>query len=293
VIPTLRRNDSARNANGTAIEHTAEQIGEGLRVYMNRGWFSSGKGEQLALVVATPQTSEGLQQQVSAWGMNPLRDSAPLPGTLQLRHVWAGVKRFDGWRLDGGTVGLVIHDVQFSQEHGLPFADIEFLSQRSFMPFVRLALARYQEHAIDTCTLSRIVHADFVPLAPGRAVTVTKTGRASWHLTMRGYSYTEPGKSDSATSVVLAHVEFMESVLPADAASWRQLGAPITLKPSPVEPWRYHWTGQVRIDDREFLSARWRRRLVIQEFEPFDQTGSPDVPLADRSRLISAHAVPI
>ena len=31
-----------------------EQIGEGLRVYMNRGWFSSGKGERLALVVATP-----------------------------------------------------------------------------------------------------------------------------------------------------------------------------------------------------------------------------------------------
>jgi hypothetical protein len=293
VVPTFRRNDSPPHAREAAIERTAEQIGEGLRVYMNRGWFSSGKAERLALVVATPRTPERLQQEVSSWGMNPLRISAPLPGPLQLKHVWGGAERFNDWSLDDGPVGLVIHDVHFSKTHGLPFADIEFLSQRSFMPFVRLALARYQEHAIDTCKLSRIVHADFVPLAPGRAVTVKKTGRANWSLTMRGYSYTEPGKSDNLTSVVQAHIEYMESALAGNAASWRPLGRPVTLTPSSVEPWRYHWTGRVRIDDRKFLSARWRRRLVIQEFELFGQTGSPDVPLAERSRLISAHTVKI
>jgi hypothetical protein len=60
-----------------------------------------------------------------------------------------------------------------------------------------------------------------------------------------------------------------------------------------VEAWRYHWTGQVRIADPDFLSSHWRRRLVIQEFEPFDHDGPPDVPLADHSRLVSAHAVPL
>ena len=107
---------------------------------------------------------------------------------------------------------------------------------------------------------------------------------------MRGYSY---GRSGNETSVVQAQAEYMESALSENAASWRPLGAPIMLKPSPVEAWRYHWTGLVRIDRPGFLSSRWRRRLVIMEFEPFHQTGSHDSPLADRARLISAHAVPI
>jgi hypothetical protein len=81
--------------------------------------------------------------------------------------------------------------------------------------------------------------------------------------------------------------------VPEDAVSWRPLGAAITLEPSMAEPWRYHWNGQVRIEDAAFLSPRWRRRLVIREFEPFDQTGATNGPLADRSRLISAHTVPI
>jgi hypothetical protein len=293
VVPTFRRKDSSRNTHDAGAERSAEQIGEGLRVYMHRGWFSSGKGERLALVVATPRTPEGLQQEVSAWGMNPLRDSAPLPGRLQLEHVWGGVERINDWPLEAGTAGLVIFEVNFSEAHELPFADIEFLSQRSFMPFVRLALARYQEHAIDTCKLSRIAQADFVPLAPGRSVTVKRTARATWSLTMRGYSYRQPGQSDNETSVVQAQVEYIEGALPEDAASWRPLGKPVTLTPTPVEPWRYHWTAQIRIAELEFLSARWRRRLVIREFEPFDQTGAQNATLADRSRLISAHAVPI
>jgi hypothetical protein len=290
VVPTFRRNDSARNPRAAGTERRAAQIGEGLRVYLNRGWFSSGRGERLALVVATPGTPDPAKQDVSAWGMNPIRDSAPLPGPLQLEHVWGGVARINDWPLDGGSVGLVLHDVGFSETHGLPFADIEFLSQRAFMPLVRLALARYQEHAIDNCKLSRIVYADFVPLAPGRALTVKRTSRVTWNLAMRGYSY---GKSGNHTSVVQAHIEYMESAVPEDAVSWRPLGAAITLEPSMAEPWRYHWNGQVRIEDAAFLSPRWRRRLVIREFEPFDQTGATNGPLADRSRLISAHTVPI
>lgn len=290
VVPTFRRSGPSGDGRIAAVEQNTAQIGEGLRVYMNRGWFSSGAGEQLALIVGTPNTPGALLPNVSAWGMNPLRDAAPLPGPLQLAHVWGGATRFNAWPLDGGTVGMVACDVAFSDEHGLPFADIVFLSQRAFMPFVRLALARYQPHAIDGCKLSRIVHADFVPLAPGRAVTVRKTGPATWHLSMRGYSYRQPGHG---TSHVQAHIECMDSALPETAASWRPLGEPVILKASSTETWRYHWTGQVRIDDQRLLAIRWRRRLVIQEFEPFESAGGPDVPLADRSRLISAHAVPI
>jgi hypothetical protein len=290
VVPTLQRNVPAPDADAPRGERHAEQIGAGLRVYMNRGWFSSGQGEQLALVVAVPGTTEPLLQDVSSWGLNPLHDSAPLPGPLQLEHIWGGAERFNAWPLEGGSVGLVVYDVRFSEVHQMPFADIVFLSQKAFMPMVRLALARYQQHAIEDCNLSPIVQADFVPLAPGRTVTVTQTGPASWGLAMRGDSYKDPRHT---TSVVQAYIEVVEKSLPEDTALWRPVGEPVILRPSSVEAWRYHWTGQVRIADPEFLSSHWRRRLVIQEFEPFDHNGPQDVSLADRSRLISAHAVPL
>jgi hypothetical protein len=92
---------------------------------------------------------------------------------------------------------------------------------------------------------------------------------------------------------VQAHIEVMPAAQPESAAVWRPLGAAATLATSSPERWRYHWTGQVRIADRQFLSLRWRRRLVIQEFEPFDSGSRPELPLADRSRLIFAHTVPI
>ncbi|MCP4381804.1 MAG: hypothetical protein GY798_10405 [Hyphomicrobiales bacterium] len=295
VIPTFRAGETHRVARNID-ERTAERQGEGLRVYMNRGWFSSGVGEKLALVVATtPDLPETLEGVVTEWGVNPLRDSAPLPGPLQMEHVWNGIERIAGWPLDSGTVGLVIHDVQFSKEHKLPFVDIAFMAQRAFMPLVRLAVARYQEHAIETCKLSSIVHADFVPLAPGRAITIRKIAEASWALAIRGYSYADSGPDPSfdQTSVVQAQIEIMPRDQPEDPAAWRALGDPVHLQPETLEPWRYHWRGQLRVDDPQHLSRLYRRRIVVQEFEPFETAGAPDIPLADRARLLSAHAVPI
>ena len=43
---------------------------------------------------------------------------------------------------------------------------------KAYMPFVRLALARYQEHSIPGCELSRVVLADFAQLSPTRSVTI-------------------------------------------------------------------------------------------------------------------------
>ena len=210
-----------------------------------------------------------------------------------------GTKRIEHWQLEEGSVGLVIYDVQWSEQHKLPFADIEFMSQRAFMPLVRLALARYQQHAIEYCELSRIVHADFVPLTPGRAVTVSKLNRRSWKLEMRGYSYADPGTGfdiaapNVRTSVVEAQIEVMPRNTPEDVAAWRPLGPGVELNADAVEPWRFHWTGRVKIVDFEYLSRLWRRRLLIREYEVFPNGGIDDMPIADRSRLISAHSVNI
>ena len=296
VIPTFGVSETRGDTGHPDSERTTERGGDGLRIYMNRGWFSSGADERLALVVATsPDPPEALKAVVSEWGANPLRNAAPLPGALQFEHVWGGAERISGWPVDGGTVGLVVHDVGFSKEHGLPFVDVAFLAQRAFMPLVRLALARYQEHAIENCRLSSIIHADFVPLAPGRALTIRKVADATWSLTMRGYSYIgqKPNSAMDRTSVARAHIEFMLDDAPDDPAGWRPLGEPIYLQAEALEPWRYHWKGTMRIDDPRYLSRLYRRRIVVEEFEPFESAGGSNMSIEERSRLVSANAIPI
>jgi hypothetical protein len=85
----------------------------------------------------------------------------------------------------------------------------------------------------------------------------------------------------------------MPQNLPEDPAGWQPLGNAVRLQAESLEPWRYHWMGQLRIDDPRFLSRRYRRRIVVREFEPFQSAGMPAVPLEDRSRLVSAHTLAI
>jgi hypothetical protein len=228
------------------------------------------------------------------WGENPLHEGAPLPGPLRLEHVWSGVDRIDRLTIDGQPVALAIHDVAFSDEHRLPFVDIEFLAQRAFMPMVRLAVARFQRHALDGCQLSAIAQADFVPLAPGRALTVRQAAVDTWSLTLRGYSYRRTDRlTPMPTTVVQVHIECRRTDAPEDLAAWRMASEPIELIADALEPWHYQWRGRVAIDDADLLTRHWRRRLVIQEFEPFASAAGDDLPLADRSRLVYAQAVPL
>jgi hypothetical protein len=63
---------------------------------------------------------------------------------------------------------------QFDDTRGLWFADLVINTySETYMPFVRLALTRYQPHALPQAKLSRVVLADFAQLTPDRAATVT------------------------------------------------------------------------------------------------------------------------
>lgn len=296
VLPTFSREDSGPVPGNP--EHRRKHRGAGLRVYLNRGWFSSGAGEQLALVLANPRTPQALRETVSEWGLNPLRNSAPLPGPLEDTHVWGGDRRIEHWPITGGSLALVLYDVMWSDEHHLPFVDIELLSQRAFMPLIRLALARFQAHAIEGCELSGIARSDFVPLSPGRAVTVSRLTAGVWKLDVRGYSYrneddrlTDAGSA--ITSVLVAHIEIMPRGAPEDAAAWRPTAAPVYLSADAVEPWHYHWTGRLELGDAQLLKRRWRRRIVLREYEVFDVDKGSDADLEERSRLIAAQTVAI
>ena len=183
TLPTFRWNRPAPNAQG---EHTSTREGNALRVYLDRPWFSSGDGELLAVVVAPLQRGvfatpfDHIQDQqsdrVTQWGFDPLwestlPDSSAEPSDFPLRVAEETV----ALPFDGGNVTAVAHRVHWSPERLLWYCDIEISTGRSYMPFVRLALARYQPNAIGSARLSAIVLADFAQLLPRRRAVLQRT----------------------------------------------------------------------------------------------------------------------
>jgi hypothetical protein len=257
VLPTFGRT-TERKPGGT---RTSSQQGFGLRVYMERGWFSSGEGEQLAVILA----GDGNTAAVSEWGTDPTIETADLPGPLGPDQVVSGDTRIDDWPLTDGRVVLVPHEVTFGEVQGLPFADIEFASQATALPLVRLALARYQRHAIEGCHLSPIVHADFVPLAPDRHLTVLRRGEGRWKLALYGQGYKG---ADGKAGTIEAAIEHLPISAPADDAAWMPAGESVTIEGTLFEDYTVSWNGEVALARDANTGSRWRRRLVIREYAP-------------------------
>jgi hypothetical protein len=184
--------------------------GGGLRVYLDRPWFSSGSNEMLAVLL--PQTADvpkngDLRDFVSQWGADPVwagpkvRTVAPRRQDLP-RRVDRGPVPYDFGDPnpvdipDGANAGdyfpftdllpqgapddirveAVPHAVGYDPDRKLWFCDIVVKPGDAYFPFIRLALARYQPHAISGCELSSVAMASFQQLSADRVATVTPAG---------------------------------------------------------------------------------------------------------------------
>jgi hypothetical protein len=175
------------------------RYGGGLRVYLERGWYSSGVGELLGVALwngangllddAKRDTFKGLFTQ---WGMDPIWKTAGLTGVPAVRHfpdavasdTYVSLEEASAHSASGqpGHVDVVGFTPQYDDTRGLWFADLtmdlagsqaEFLTNATYAPFVRLALVRYQPHALDDARISRVVLAGFAQLTPDRTALVT------------------------------------------------------------------------------------------------------------------------
>ena len=213
TLPTFRW----RRSGGIAdVERISVREGDALRVYLDRPWFSSGDGELLAVVVAAPVSGRGaarfsaipqaLSDRVTQWGLDPLWDSS-LPrvaaeaADFPLRVAEASIRLPDG----AGSVLAVAHCVAWSAERQLWYCDIEIATGASYMPFVRLALARYQPNALADALLSPIVLADFAQVLPRRRAVLRREGnrvtaRLYGPVPMRGPMRLDPRDPWSADS---------------------------------------------------------------------------------------------
>jgi hypothetical protein len=155
--------------------------GGGLRVYLKRPWFSSGDGELLG-VVLSPAQAQGPEfpPRYSQWGVDPI---FPYPGNAEF-HL---TKTHFRWQsktdsqlvypgMDNLKADVAGFPVKFDAERKLWYTDLVIDPKERYFPFVKLMLARYQEHSLrisnsDVC-LSQVVETDFIQLVPERKVTM-------------------------------------------------------------------------------------------------------------------------
>jgi hypothetical protein len=221
VIPTFRWEQSVTKKVGS----DSHRWGGGLRIYLERPWFASGVHERLAIVLY-PGTLTGplckfMAPFITQWGRDPIWGLEPPTGKFPMRKLnpfpgrndfrWRGVEphykpglvlqAFE--KVDPTQVGctsgeelevaVLAFEPEFDQERGLWRCDIEINPAPAYFPFVRLALARYQEHALEAkendCRISSVVQADFMQLTPDRWANLRYESDRMVNVTVTGFSY--------------------------------------------------------------------------------------------------------
>lgn len=151
-----------------------KRLGGVLRLELGRPWYMTGDGEQLAIVVSTDGSpSEDKWPFFTEAGGNPIFDTDypnRFPTARQLASPFGSQVVF--LPEAGGNVTIVPFDVSFSG--GSCFADVALpgIAASSYLPFVKLAVARYQANSLPEVMLSSVVKLDLAELLPERILTV-------------------------------------------------------------------------------------------------------------------------
>jgi hypothetical protein len=164
----------------TSNVKSSVRFGNGLRVYLERPWYSSGDSELLGVVLwngTAPDypTREQYKALFTQWGNDPVWETGSLndvPGVSDFSNAFATAQAL-ALEESPKLFDVAGHQVQFDQQRGLWYCDIEFYNSTSYMPFVRLALARYQPHSIQGVELSRVVLADYAQLTTDRSCVIS------------------------------------------------------------------------------------------------------------------------
>jgi len=166
------------------------------------------------------------------------------------------------------------HRVNYDAGRRLWYADLEIDAGQTYFPFVRLALARYQPISLEHAHLSRVVRADYVQLAPDRAVTITRPKGSSRDLavTVAGTGYTKGIRTDgrSLIEVVVERKRANTDLSIAQELGWEEVpdSTPVPLTPGPDAT---TWSGNVTLP----AGATGAFRVVIREIEKFGTERRP------------------
>jgi hypothetical protein len=270
IVPTQGWESSA--ANGATVRR---RRGGGLRVYLDRPWFSSGYGEQLGVIVSQELTEPTASNYpyITLLGQDPIRGGAPLelatPATF--RNGTPVAEPIELLELPQ-EMTVVVYTPDYDPDKRRWFCDLDLDTREAYLPFVRLALVRYQPHAARGCVISRIVVADIVQTLPDRTLTVTREAESGvLQITVAGVSYTairgpvgnQPRSDAAALARMVARLEQRDVAIPDDLLGWRVVdGAEVVLTRA-LNGVTATWTGSLALPAADGTA----RRLVITEEE--------------------------
>lgn len=162
----------------------------GVRIYLDRPWYSSGDGELLGVVIGELGDEPERSDATSQWGADPVwhgRGPARRAISVELDQLFAAVGRELPARpvrpvarlplVDVArepTAGVLGYRPEYDPTRKLWFADIAVDPRSAIWPFLRLVVARYQPESIAGTHLSPLVRCDYVQIPLERAATLTR-----------------------------------------------------------------------------------------------------------------------
>jgi hypothetical protein len=293
-----------------ASERRSTRVGGGLRVYLERPWYSSGDDERLGVVLPQPSlrraqtrtrgrrlpaqvVPDELKPYVTQWGGDPIAASPVAKALLAPADFPLATEKRSKLtlaELEGSefTVAVAAHEPEYDKRRRLWYCDIELNAGPAYFPFVRLALARYQPYSVEipaktgqplqNVHLSRVVLADFVQLAPDRSATIAFESETKLTVSVVGV-----GVQFNAVDV---RVETLRTDVPTDLGWITAPGATVDplISASPKAPKRF------AVSLPAPAGGPMPLRLVIREFEvlPTSFDGKQEA-----ERLVYAEVFPL
>ncbi|MBC9035170.1 hypothetical protein IAG41_22500 [Sphingomonas sp. JC676] len=282
VLPLFRWTDETEPEQPMGRRRTRRA---GVRLYLDRPWFSSGDGELLGILLANggddtaypPMEDASGFPFVSKWGADPIWEA----GEVQQRAL--PVLRLDDLLHEAGlddrerparpvamarqlplaavagrpVVTVLGYRPQFNQERGLWFVDVALDPGVQFWPFLRLAVCRYQPDSIAGCHLSQPVQCDFVQLPPERMASVSRTDDRHVRVVVSGpVGHRGEGDASSAEMTalaaaigsnrrVIARVQRRDPLIPTDLG-WRTISVTrLALRGQQLDGRVASWVGEL------------------------------------------------
>lgn len=268
----------------------------GLRVWLDRPWWSSGAGEQLGVVFdSSPadDADERIRPYLTTWAPDPARPSRPTGAPIFPRAaaVASGLHLAEA-PLNAPPVMVAAHNVDWDANRGAWFTDIEVRDLPTnpenpysypYAPFVRLAIARYQPSSLPTTELSAVTVTDPVQLPVHRSAEIRRDF-TEVQVSLNGLRMASAGLAEIGIQVA----KKVPRGTP-DELAWTLVGEMVPLggahsTSDHTEVPGYH--GGMTVPN---VPADSVQRLVIREYETF--WPDPSLPDGPGRRLIYADAV--
>jgi len=272
VVPTLGW--ETRNGGDGGLRRLRR--GGGLRVYLSRPWFSSGDGELLGIVVGggliSPRADE--YRYVTLLGKDPIRDAAALESARPrlFRNAVTTAPRVQLLELPNQFVTIMGFAVEYDPESRRWFCDIDLDTQSAYLPFVRLALVRYQASSLERCHVSQVVLCDLVQPLPDRTLSVLRDAAepASVSIRVAGPSYNAVsgpfGRRDDPPALgrVVARLEQRDPAIADDLLGWLAVeGAELELQRG-VDAAGTTWSGALAVAEN---AGGLAQRVAVVEYD--------------------------